>query len=99
MTPLILAAAALFLLSKRPAVVSSVDAGSDPIYSGASDGAAPPNVLGIETEGSDVDISSFLTQLQLQPGTVARLNPDGRFTNDDISVKPVVEALQQLAWR
>jgi len=99
MTPLILAAAGLFLLSKRPPSVAMVDGGGDPIYSGASDLAAPPNVFGVESAGSDVDISSFLVQLQTQPGSVARLDPDGRFSNDDISVKPVVEALQQLAWR
>lgn len=99
MTPLILAAAGLFLLSKRQTVAGVATQQRDPIYAGASDGAAPPNVLGVETEGSDVDISSFLTHLQLQPGSVARLDTDGRFTSDDISVKPVVEALQQLAWR
>lgn len=97
---LLLAGGALFVNQARK---RTLRAGGTPgvdgsIFSGASTLAPPPNNLGVgEGDGGlrDIGIDEFLRALQLEPRTVVQLSTDGTFSDDDISVLPVVQALQR----
>ena len=100
---LLLIPGVLFVRHKRKQQVRETRGSGDPkpvdqgIFAGASDLQAPPNNLLVEQDTSkrDVTIAEFLGTLEAQPRSVTQLTPKGTFEDDDISVLPVVNALQR----